>query len=60
MSQPPRTWSVRVAFEPNRFSPEHLSHVYEHLKPVESRRAVTGATPPTAAKKRSAVAGGEQ
>ena len=28
---------IRVEFEPNRFSSDHLVKVYEQLKPVDSR-----------------------
>jgi len=36
MSQLPCHWRVRVVFEPNRFADEHLSGVYQQLKPVEA------------------------
>jgi hypothetical protein len=29
--------SVRIAFEPNRYSADRLSEVYAQLKPTESR-----------------------
>ncbi|MEA1052203.1 hypothetical protein U5801_27300 [Lamprobacter modestohalophilus] len=37
MKRPQRPLSVRIAFEPNRFSAERLSEVYAQLKPTESR-----------------------
>jgi hypothetical protein len=36
MSQRPRHWRVGVVLEPNRFADEHLSGVYQQLKPVEA------------------------
>ncbi len=33
----PRQWRVSVAFEPNRFSAEALSTVYQQLKPADGR-----------------------
>jgi hypothetical protein len=38
MSRPQRPLRVRIAFEPNRFSAERLSEVYDQLKPTDSRR----------------------
>lgn len=37
MTRPPRSWRVRLAFEPNRFSSEQLVRVYEQLKPTDAR-----------------------
>ena len=59
MSETPRRWRVRIAFEPNRFSGEHLSDVYRQLKPVDSRMTTTPAAQPQATKKRNATAGGQ-
>ena len=28
---------IRIKFEPNRFSPDYLTKVYEQLKPIDSR-----------------------
>jgi hypothetical protein len=41
MSKRPPTRRLRVTFEPNRFSSEQLSKVYEQLKPTESRELPT-------------------
>ena len=35
MSKRYRTWRVRIAFEPNRFSSDQLVEVYEQLKADE-------------------------
>jgi hypothetical protein len=37
MTRQPRSWRVRLAFEPNRFSSEQLERVYEQLKPAGAR-----------------------
>ncbi len=37
MTRQPRSWRVRLAFEPNRFSSEQLERVYEQLKPTRAR-----------------------
>ncbi len=37
MKRPQRPMSVRIAFEPNRYSADRLSEVYAQLKPTESR-----------------------
>lgn len=39
MTTPKPEHRVRVSFEPNRFSDDHLIGVYEKLKPVESYRS---------------------
>lgn len=36
MSPARHEWRIRVVFEPNRFADEHLSGVYQQLKPVEA------------------------
>jgi hypothetical protein len=59
MSQPPRLLTVRVAFEPNRFAPENLMTVYEHLKPTASRTAVMPPVPLRAPPQRSHTVGGQ-
>ena len=50
MSQLPRHWRVRVVFEPNRFADDHLSGVYQQLKPVEAG----GTAVPTSAQTKAA------
>ena len=60
MSERHRTWRVRIAFEPNRFSSEQLAKVYAQLKPTDSRGAPTGPSRKPATTKRSAAKGGRQ
>ncbi|WP_295438767.1 hypothetical protein [uncultured Thiodictyon sp.] len=58
MSQAPRSWRVRVAFEPNRFAAEQLITVYEQLKPTKSHRAGSDVAAPPIAPQRATVMGG--
>lgn len=60
MSQLQRTWRIRRAFEPNRFSCDQLVKVYEQLKPVESHCPSARSVSEPAVEKRSADTGGEQ
>jgi hypothetical protein len=55
-----RTWRIRVAFEPNRFSSEQLVEVYEQLKPTDARVTAAGSLTRPAKTKRSAAKGGAQ
>jgi hypothetical protein len=56
MTRKSRSWLVRIAFEPNRFSAEQLKQVYEQLKPTDGRSMLAPAlctpamTAPTSAK----------
>lgn len=59
MSARPRQWRVSVAFEPNRFSAEALSTVYQQLKPADGRVVVTSqVTREPTSKKHPAQSGG--
>ena len=60
MSERHRTWRVRVAFEPNRFSSDQLVKVYEQLKPTNSRSSPAQPSGSPAATKRSAAKGDKQ
>ena len=60
MTQFQRTWRIRRAFEPNRFSCDQLVTVYEQLNPMESHRPPAQSVAKPAVQKRSAAKGGEQ
>ena len=61
MSQRSRHWRVRVVFEPNRFADEHLSRVYQQLKPAESGvQAAPTRVPAKAAGKRAVKPGAQR
>ncbi len=46
-----RSWRIRLAFEPNRFSCKQLESVYEQLKPMDARVALGSSLPKLAATK---------
>lgn len=59
MTRQPRSWRVRLAFEPNRFSSEHLQRVYEQLKPTGARiTSAPSISQPAATKRANAKRGG--
>jgi hypothetical protein len=61
MSQAERNWRLRVVFEPNRFADEHLSGVYQQLKPLEAAgKAAPTSAPPKAAGKRAVKPGAQR
>jgi hypothetical protein len=60
MIQFQRTWRIRCAFEPNRFSCDQLVKVYEQLNPMESHRPSARSVTKPAVQKRSAAKAGEQ
>jgi hypothetical protein len=55
VTKQPHTWRIRVAFEPNRFSPEQLVNVYEKLQPTAAQEAQTKPQGQPAKIKRSAM-----
>jgi hypothetical protein len=60
MSERHRTWRVRIAFEPNRFSSDQLVKVYEQLKPTNARSSPAQPSSRPTPTKRSAAKGGER
>ena len=59
MTRQPRNWRVRLAFEPNRYSSEHLQRAYEQLKPAGGRTtSVPSISQPAATKRANAKRGG--
>lgn len=60
MTRPPRSWRVRLAFEPNRFSTEQVERVYEQLKPTGARTtSAPSLSQPAATKRAKAKRGGQ-
>ncbi|KAI3605765.1 hypothetical protein D8I24_2302 (plasmid) [Cupriavidus necator H850] len=37
MTRRRKKWSVRLAFEPNRYAQEQLQKAYEQINPIEAR-----------------------
>jgi hypothetical protein len=60
MSQSQRTWRIRQAFEPNRFSCDQLVKVYEQLNPMEFHRPSAEPLSQPVLKKRPKARGGER
>ncbi len=60
MTRQPRTWRIRLAFEPNRFSSNQLERAYEQLKPTETRATAESSEARAAATKRRATKRGER
>lgn len=58
MSARPRQWRVSVAFEPNRFSAEALSTVYQQLNPADGRVVTSQVTREPTSKTHPAQSGG--
>ncbi len=51
---------IRIKFEPNRFSSEYLSKVYEQLKPVASRVVSNGPQQDEVAETKATIEGGNK
>ena len=60
MTQSQRTWRIRRAFEPNRFSCDELVKVYEQLNPMGSHRPSAQFLTEPAMQKRSSAKGAKQ
>jgi hypothetical protein len=60
MTRQSRSWRVRLAFEPNRFSAEQLERVYEQLKPTGARTTSAPSISQPAATKRANTKRGER
>lgn len=59
MSRGRKKWSVRLAFEPNRYAQEQLQKAYEQISPIEARAtARPSAMLPTAARRATIKRGG--
>jgi hypothetical protein len=51
MTRGHRKWSMRLAFEPNRYAREQLQKAYEQISPIEAHAtAQPSATRPAAAR----------
>jgi hypothetical protein len=60
MSQALRQWRIRVVFEPNRFAAEHLSDVYQQLKPVGDGVQAAPSEPAKTSRKRAVKPGAQR
>ena len=59
MNKRPAKLEIRIEYEPNRFSSEHVISVYERLKPIVSNAASEGKERKAAPKRKPASEGGK-
>lgn len=60
MNKRPAKLKIRIEYEPNRFSSEHVISVYERLKPIVSSTASEGQQRKEAPMRKPASEGGKQ
>jgi hypothetical protein len=60
MTQLQRTWCIRRAFEPTRFSGDQLVKVYEQLKPMQSHGLSAQSLSQPVGEEHSTAKGGER